>query len=161
MQARYWKFLVQIKAWIFYVDIYADSSYRYDKLINIIIAITSSSSIAAWAVWSEYNYVWAFLIAVSQVITAIKPHFPFNKRLELLGKLSNELQLLFNKADYNWYKVSNGILSEEEINELLFELKRQYVELEGKYLKSESLPEKEQFLVLADQKTEKYFADTY
>ena len=50
MQQKYWKYMVQIKAWIFYLDVYTEDSYRWDKIINIVVAIASSSSIAAWAI---------------------------------------------------------------------------------------------------------------
>ncbi|MPM63545.1 hypothetical protein SDC9_110425 [bioreactor metagenome] len=153
--------MVQLKAWMFYLDEYTDDSYKWDKRINIFLAITSSSSIAAWAIWNKYGFVWALLIALSQVVTAIKPQLPFSKRLETLCKISNQLQILFNKADYNWYKVSNGELAEEQINDLLFELKKQYIDTIGKTLEADPLPENGQFKAVADTKTEKYFQDTY
>ncbi len=40
------------------------------------------SSIAAWEIWQEYQMVWAVIIALSQVITAIKPFLPFRQRLK-------------------------------------------------------------------------------
>lgn len=56
--------MVQIKAWIFYLDIYAENSYKWDRRINMYGAIASSSSIAAWAIWKEWSYVWAVIIAI-------------------------------------------------------------------------------------------------
>ena len=161
MQSRYWKYMVQLKAWILYIDLYSDHSYKWDKRINIYLAITSSSSIAAWAIWSQCGFLWGFLIALSQVITAIKPHLPFAKRLESLGKITNQLQVLFNKADYDWYKVSNGELTEAQINDLLYARKKQYAETVGKALEADPLPENEQFRELADAKTDTFFQDTY
>lgn len=161
MQSRYWKYLVQIKAWIFYIDFYTDNSYKWDKRVNVFLAITSSSSIAAWVIWNEYGFIWALLIAISQVINAIKPHLPFSKRIESLGHLSSQLQVLFNKADYHWYKVSNGELSENKINELLFELRNQYTETVSKTLETEPLPDREDFKILADTKADEYFQRTY
>ena len=61
--------MVQIKAWIFYLDIYAENSYKWDRRINMYGAIASSSSIAAWAIWKEWSYVWAVIIAISQVLS--------------------------------------------------------------------------------------------
>lgn len=161
MQSRYWKYMVQLKAWIYYIDLYADHSYKWDKRINIYLAVTSSSSIAAWAIWSQCGFLWGFLIALSQVITAIKPHLPFAKRLESLGKITNQLQVLFNQADYEWYKVSSGEFTEEEINKRLHKLKEQYSKTVGIALEETLLPENEQFRDLADAKTEEYFQDAY
>ncbi len=161
MQLRYWKYMVQIKAWLFYIDEYTDDSYKWDKRINIFLAITSSSSIAAWAIWSKYSFIWGILIALSQVVTAIKPQLAFNKKIESLSKISNLLHGLFNKADYNWYRVSNGELTEAQINDLLFELKEQYANTIGKILESDPIPVNEHFRAISDAKTEKYFQDTY
>lgn len=47
MQEKYWKYMVQIKHWIFYLDLYVEDSYKWDKRINIFGVIASSTSIAA------------------------------------------------------------------------------------------------------------------
>ena len=61
MQEKYWKYMVQIKAWIFYLDVYTEDSYRWDRIINIVVAIASSTSIAAWAIWQKYSFVWSII----------------------------------------------------------------------------------------------------
>lgn len=87
MQEKYWKYMVQIKAWIFYLDVYTEDSYRWDRIINIVVAIASSTSIAAWAIWQKYSFVWSIIIAISQVLTTIKGFLPYSKRLKMLGKV--------------------------------------------------------------------------
>ena len=49
--------MVQIKAWIFYLDIYAENSYKWDRRINMYGAIASSSSI--W--YKKYRYFVSFM----------------------------------------------------------------------------------------------------
>lgn len=78
MQEKYWKYMVQIKAWIFYLDVYTEDSYRWDRIINIVVAIASSTSIAAWAIWQKYSFVWSIIIAISQVLTTIKGFLPYS-----------------------------------------------------------------------------------
>ena len=51
MQEKYWRYMVQIKAWIFCLDLYGEDSYKWEKRINVFSAIASSTSIAAWAIW--------------------------------------------------------------------------------------------------------------
>lgn len=161
MQEKYWKYMVQIKAWIFYLDIYSESSYRWDRRINVFTAIVSSTSIAAWAIWQQYSYVWSFIIAVSQIITAIKSFFPFNKRLKIIVPFMEDLKYLYNKLEYNWYKVASGDLTEEEINELLFEFKNNFTSLENKNLKEENLLERSDFKAKADRKADLYFENNF
>lgn len=46
-----------------------------------------------------------------------------------------DLKYLYNKLEYNWYKVASGDLT-EEINELLFEFKNDFTGLENKNLRT-------------------------
>lgn len=108
LQERYWKELVQLKFENFYLDEYLNHSYKLDNTINIITAISSSGSIAGWAIWNDLMIVWSIIIAVSQVINAIKPYLPFSKRLKTITSMNADVSALFNKAEYNWFKVANG-----------------------------------------------------
>ena len=149
MQEKYWKYMVQIKAWIFYLDVYTEDSYRWDRIINIVVAIASSTSIAAWAIWQKYSFVWSIIIAISQVLTTIKGFLPYSKRLKMLVPFMEDLKFLYNKIEYNWFKVASGDLSEDEINELLYSLKE------------ETLLEKDNFRKIADRKNDAYFANNF
>lgn len=115
MQEKYWKYMVQIKAWIFYLDLYAEDSYKWDKRINVLGAIASSTSIAAWAIWQQLSFVWSVIIAISQVLTAIKGFLPYSKRLKILVPFMEDLKFLYNKIEYNWFNVASGELTEEDI----------------------------------------------
>ena len=119
MQEKYWRYMVQIKAWIFYLDLYEESSYKWNRRINVFSAVVSSTSIAAWAIWQQFSLLWSIIIAISQVLNAIKVYWPYNIRLKLIASFMEDLKYLYNKMEYNWLKVSNGELTEEEINDLL------------------------------------------
>lgn len=153
--------MVQIKAWIFYLDLYAEDSYKWDKRINIFGAIASSTSIAAWTIWSQLSYVWSVIIAVSQVLTAIKSFMPYSRRLKILVPFMEDLKFLYNKIEYNWFKVASGELSEDEINELLYAFKDDFASIENKNLKEETLLENNKFKTIADKKTDVYFENNF
>ena len=161
MQEKYWKYMVQIKAWIFYLDVYTEDSYRWDRIINIVVAIASSTSIAAWAIWQKYLFVWSIIIAISQVLTTIKGFLPYSKRLKMLVPFMEDLKFLYNKIEYNWFKVASGDLSEDEINELLYSFKDEFSNIENKNLKEETLLEKDNFRKIADRKNDAYFANNF
>ena len=161
MQEKYWKYMVQIKAWIFYLDVYTEDSYRWDRIINIVVAIASSTSIAAWAIWKKYSFVWSIIIAISQVLTTIKGFLPYSKRLKMLVPFMEDLKFPYNKIEYNWFKVASGDLSEDEINELLYSFKDEFANIENKNLKEETLLEKDNFREIADRKNDAYFANNF
>lgn len=153
--------MVQIKAWTFYLDIYAEDSYKWDRRINIYGAIASSSSIAAWTIWQNWSFIWAAIIAISQVLTAIKQYLPFGRRLKYLQPFIEDMKLLYLKMEYDWYKVAAGELSETEINGLLYSYKKEYSGIESKYLKEEILVENVKYKNKADIKTEEYFKNNF
>lgn len=161
MQKKYWNYMVQIKHWFFYVDLYVEDSYKWDRHMNILSAIASSTSIAAWAIWQELSFIWSLIIAMSQLLSAVKPFLPFNRRQKTLVPFMEELKFLYNTMEYNWYKVSVGELSEDEINELLLRFKNEFTSIENKTLKEEILLERNDFKLKADIKTDLYFRDIF
>jgi len=54
--------------------------------LKYFLAITSSSSIGAWAIWNEYSWILASIIAFSQVITAIIPFLAYKSRINFAIK---------------------------------------------------------------------------
>lgn len=161
MQEKYWKYMVQMKAWIFYLDVYAEKSYRWEQRINMFCAVASSSSIAAWVIWEKFAFLWGGVIAILHVLTAVKGFLPYNKRLAYIKPFEDELKVLYIKMEYDWYLVANGDMSEEEINKLLFDYKKTYSDIESKYLKEDVLVERSDYMELADEKTNNYFMQNY
>lgn len=153
--------MVQIKAWTFYLDIYAEDSYKWDRRINMYGAIASSSSIAAWTIWQNWSFIWAAIIAISQVLTAIKQYLPFGRRLKYLQPFIEDMKLLYLKMERDWYTVAAGELSETEINGLLYSYKKECSGIESKYLKEEILVENVKYKNKADIKTEEYFKNNF
>lgn len=101
-----------------------------ERWLNIILALASSSSVGAWAVWNKYSMVWATIIAVSQVLTVVKPYFPFNKYLnELKDKktLSNSLIVDFEDLwfQYDSENIDLNIAS-TEIKSLRYKMNEIY-----------------------------------
>ncbi|AUD58165.1 hypothetical protein AYJ58_01065 [Shewanella sp. Pdp11] len=160
-QHKYWNQLKELKVHVYYVQAYAVKQNKYDQIINIFLAITSSSSIAAWALWKDYQFLWAFIIAASQVITAIKPLLPYRKRLSALNKLGDMLSLISLKAERDWYFVAEGKWSEEEIHSKWADLKEDALSAENKCLNGVTLPKNKSALTLAEKEADIYLQSTY
>ncbi len=93
-QDLYWQEFTQLKLDACYVRDYRDSIAKWETGVAIVRAITSSASIGAWVVWRDYAFVWASLIAASQVADALRDVFPFRKRRQALSGWSNALNRL-------------------------------------------------------------------
>lgn len=94
---------------------------KIDRNINIVLAIAGSVSIGAWAVWKEYPIVWAGIIALSQVITTIKPFFPYNKLVKELNSRCFKIDLLnLEYEERLWNQIQLGMICENTIAERYF-----------------------------------------
>lgn len=161
MQEKYWNYMVQTKSSIFYLDLYAEKTYKLERNINIICAIASSASIAAWAIWTEWAYFWGFIIAISQVLTTVKEFFPYARQLKMLKQIVEEMKFIYISMEQEWFRVAEGDLTEDEINNLLFMYKKKVVELESKYLNENILIENAEYAKDAGKKCDEYFAKNF
>ncbi len=160
-QKQYFNQLTQTKERIFYILEYIQDCEAWNWRINIFLALTSNASIGAWAVWQELKLIWAIIIALSQVITAIKPLLRSEKRLKFLYPLRRELELIYLDMEKNWYDVSSGNLTEQEIHESTCEFRRKIEEASYGNLKNNSLTENNRFIKKAKSKNEVYFENNF
>lgn len=156
MKELYWKYMVQVKVWELYLKAYMQRTYRWDRTIQIFTAVTSSSSIAAWAVWQQLSYLWAGIIAVSQILTAVKSFLPFGERLKLLPELKTDITSLYTMIEAGWYPVSRG-MEETEIHDRIYEYKNRLTEIQERHIKGMILPERADLLKAAEKEAEEYF----
>ena len=160
-QLRYWNQLKEFKTHVLYLHNYASHSEWWDKAINIFLAITSSSSIAAWAIWQQYQIVWAVIIALSQVVTAVKPFLPFKIRLKAIADLNDRIQEISLECEKGWFAVAEGELTEKEIHEDCINLRNDALTAEKKCLKNIVLPKKKKLLERAEQDADLYLTKNY
>ncbi len=160
-QDKHWAQLKEFKTHVIYLQGYAEHADWWDKTIDIFLAITSSSSIAAWAVWQKYPLVWSAIIALSQVITAIKPFLPHKQRVKAISELTDKFQNISLKCEKGWFAVAEGQLTEEEIHELYISLKEESLSAEQNCLKNIVLPENKSILSEAERKADLYLTKTY
>ena len=160
-QQRYWNQLKEFRTHVIYLSLYAANSEWWNKTINMFLAITSSASIAAWAVWQEQQMFWAAIIALSQVVTAIKPFLPYQQRLKAIGELNDSIQSLALECEKCWYAVAEGQLDEEQIHNKYIELREKALKAEKKSLGSLVLPKKKSILQEAETEADIYLSKNY
>ena len=148
---------MQLRASVYYLQAYQIHSEKWDNRIQIFLAITSSSSIGGWVIWNEYGIIWGCVIAVSQVINAIKGFLPFQKRAKQIGSLNTEVEKLALDAESQWYSVFEGKLTDEDIFNFVTKLKQQKLEASHKHFKDQALPTKSKHITEAEERTRAYF----
>jgi hypothetical protein len=154
-QERYWNKLCEVRTHTFYYQEYLNDSRKKSGWLKAFLAVVSSGSIAGWAVWQEYQFVWGGIIALSQVVNAVKRFLPFEKRISVLGIVYSRLTALAVSVENDWYDVSEGRWSSKEINRKITEIKQDenaiYDELNTVYV-----PDKKGFLNIAEEKADQY-----
>ncbi|MBE4594649.1 hypothetical protein BOO24_20170 [Vibrio navarrensis] len=160
-QQKYWSLLKELKTHSLYIQNFAIEQSRIEQTLNIILAITSSTSIAAWAIWKDYAFVWGVIIAFSQIITAVKPILPYKKRLDALNALDDSIAKLSLVAERDWYYVAEGQWTEHDIHTKWAELREKSLAAEKKCLGNLTLPRNKKALKQAESQAELYFTSTY
>ena len=157
-QTRFWNHLDQLKQHTYYVEDYLLQTERVENYINVFLAIVTNASICTWAIWKKMDTLWAALIALSQLVNAVKPHLIYSKRIKALRGLYNELDDIFNYFEIKWYSIAEGELTEKEIAELCSDLNKRKSQASRKHLDSFSLPEKKHLMAKAEDKTKVFFS---
>ena len=123
MRNRVWGSLSNFVFKAYVIDSMIMRYQKYDKRINIWLAIVSSSSIAAWTVWHIVPQLWAGIIAMTQVIQAVKPYFPYSKYIRTLNEKSKLLHDTNRRFERLFFNIDYKALTTDEIADQYFNLK--------------------------------------
>ncbi len=87
-------------------------------------------SLMHWAIWNDLAMLWGCIIAVSQVITALKPVFHFGKHVHTLNTRCYKQEALFLDLDNLWYELKDGSIEKDAAKIRLNHLKQRISENE-------------------------------
>lgn len=162
-QVQYWNELTGIKADIEFLHLYLIESSRIDSFVKILLALASSGGIAGWAIWEDpkMQFFWASLIALSQVVNAISKYLPWEKRVKAIQGAKFGLLEVLSLAERDWYSVSGGSVSAEEIHKLVMNIKDRRNEVTNKYMREIHLPHNKRYMKMAADRADDYFDRYY
>lgn len=124
MRNKIWASFCNIKFQSYLLGILIDKYQKLDRNINIFLALTTSSSVASWAIWQKYHLLWSIIILVSQVIQVVKPYFPYFKFVKELNIVNQKVGLIAIDFEKLWYKFDSKKISEQDASEEYFALKK-------------------------------------
>jgi len=160
-QQRYWNHFVQIVGQSHYLHIYREKSEETERIIATFLAVSSSASIAGWAVWHSLSWLWGTVIAASQVLSACRSHLPYARRAEVLREATSGFKLLAMRIECNWFRIAEGELSEENINDLITAFLKEQFDIEDKLFSKITLAHRSDIVLSAEQSTSQYFTTFY
>ena len=123
-RTQIWNFLVDSKTNEFLSSLIVKKYQKWDLCTNIILVVATSSSIATWAIWKELPFLWATIIAISQVITLIKPYFLFPKYIKVFYEKTILWQNLSYEIEEIWHKFEKEIIDKDTALNFYFELRK-------------------------------------
>lgn len=161
MQSQYWVELQELRAHAYYLEFYQLRSEGLERAIGITLAVLSSSSIGAWAIWKEYAFVWGVLIMISQVVSAVYRFLPFKARIKPLSIAGMELSVLADDAEKLWFEVASGDLTEREINDKRFAMRKKKSTIMKSAFSGMVMPENPKLMEKAEEQMRKHFRSHY
>lgn len=161
MRERYWKWMADRKFSLLYMDFYHGKSVRIDRSYDIILAVISTGALGGLFITESLQFVMAGILVVAQIVSAARPFLPYCKRIERLGKGIYILTQQYNVIESYWHSVDNGQLSDEQINEIYYDLKNKWDKTLQEVLCGDDLPVRKNCIKLAQKECNTYFKSLF
>lgn len=125
-----WNCLINSKFKALYMCLCSEKADNIGRLYSIALSLGSASSVAAWAVWKEYPYVWAIIVGFAQLLHIIKPYIPFIGNDKEYLEMSFRFEELY--IDYNklWKSYEREEVNDKKAGDKLSELYKKEIEIE-------------------------------
>lgn len=141
----------------FYFGRYKVVSNRWNNVITAFLTLTSVSSIAAWAIWSSISWLWAILIAASQILSAVRHLFSYPQRILLSSYLIPKIESLCLDIESEWRNIRLGVINDTKISSTIHKYEKLYLEYESQFAPIGIFPQKKQIGDWASKMTKEYF----
>jgi len=154
MGTQYWDMMVITRFRIIYCEKYEHYLRVIDGWLTFIPMVITALTIAAWSSIPERITLWVFIIALAQVVQLIKPMLPYSQRMTAIHFYLPELRTLAVAFEYRW-----NCQDECSIGELAVALrddKLRFVDLETKFIGSETIPGVKKLRNIAMDEAEQY-----
>ncbi|HEV3037783.1 MAG TPA: hypothetical protein VHA33_08365 [Candidatus Angelobacter sp.] len=157
---QYWQEMIELKFAACYISLYRGYLSNWVTYLGVLKAVASSVGIAGWAIWRQYAFAWAVIIAAAQVADALKEVFPFIKRHKAASELTATYDNLFIDTQLEWENIISGRFTDDQITNRLHKLRKLQREAERRNF-PEGLAKKPELAKQAKEHTEEYFLKTY
>lgn len=161
MQERYWKMLSQTKYECYYYEEHFSSAVKTDRWIKLILISFSCGSIVSWATWNKHIWIWAIIIVAAQVFQILNDFFPYKKRINEVRRFFPKLDLIYGAIEKEWLSVSNGDMTDSEINNLIHDFKEKISSMKKEFLLTDSLPSRKRIKEKSEQLKNDYFSNNF
>lgn len=159
MSDKFWSMLVDFKIAERYYWYYTNDSRMRNDLVSGICLLTSATGISAWYIWKRFPILWAILIALAQIVSVLKPLFPFYSRLIAARYIYQDIAALCIDAEYIWITVDSS--ATEDLEKHLREFTKRYTDIENRFSTPDLFPAKPKLHANAQKDAATYFTVRY
>ena len=156
----YWKQLQELKAACICIRHYRNRLARRVRAVEIVKAVGSSGGIAGWVIWKDYPFLWSAVIALSQLLDALKHVFPFAKTHRAASDLTVALEVVYIDAEEEWESIFAGAVPADAISKRRTRLRKLQLDAERKHF-PEGLELPADLIKLATEEARAYFEATF
>jgi len=119
---KIWYNLVNSKFKCYYINYLIDKYQRRSIIINSLLAIVSLSSVSAWFIWSVVPWLWAIIIACSNILIAIKPFLHYDKKIKELSEKLSSLESIEIEYEKLFFEIDSKKINEAICAEIFFSI---------------------------------------
>ncbi len=130
MRNRIWNNLANIKFKALYTCECSKKSGFWSRTASFLLAITSATGVAAWALWQQHTTTWAFIIGGAQLLQIAIPFIPFLKHETDFLTMSFEFERLYLEYEKLWYAVEEETIEQNAAMETFYKLREREIEIE-------------------------------
>lgn len=160
MSDKFWYMIVDFKIAERYYYYYICDSKRWNNIVTGICLLTSAASIATWYIWKQVPALWAILIAGAQIVSVLKPLFPFSERLSAGRYIYQDVKKLVIEAESMWGSDGSDI-TDNKFRQYLSSFEKRYSDTEDRFSTPDLFPKKKALHDKAQQDAIKYFESRY
>lgn len=120
-----WSSLVNSKYKEIYIGHKIIELKKIERNINIFIVLATSTTVASWIMWDHLKWFWAVIIAAAQVVSLLKPYFPYAENVKELKKFNSLYKNLNFKYEKLWHSMDSGTVTESDSLEYYYRLREE------------------------------------
>ena len=153
---KYWNMFFEFKVAEYYYQLYSLHAKKQRDFLSGLTTIGSAAFILSWYQTEVFPLLWGSLILVAQILTALQPYLPFEKRLTAACYICSDLIHLNLEIELEWDNFSNDS-SDEEYKDKTTYFRTEYARIEERFADSETFPKNKRIFKEAQKDDQIYF----
>lgn len=161
-QYYFWQKLGQLKFDLVLYSLYFSQCVSRLRIIRIGSAVLTAATTGAWMEWHHIEWVdntCLIAIVAFQTISAGIELLPYEKRKRKLRKLIDALEPLYNKMEWEWFRIVLGELTNNEILKKTFYYQSKRTITTRRYFGNDVIPNCKRVANKAKEESDSYLVN--